>query len=77
MTRILASLEERGLVGRTPHPSDGRQILVATTSQATSLLKADRRRRDEWLSRRLTELTPDELAALRAAAPVLDKLAAT
>jgi hypothetical protein len=33
-----------------------------------------RRRRDEWLAKRLKELTPQERAALRAAAPILEKL---
>ena len=29
MTRIVARLEERGLVQRTPHPTDGRQVILA------------------------------------------------
>ena len=33
---------------------------------------ADRRRRDAWLAQRLRELTPDERAVLREAAPILD-----
>ena len=33
-----------------------------------------RRRRDAWLAMRLKELTPDERATLRAAAPILEKL---
>ena len=32
MTRILAGLEERALITRTPHASDGRQHLVALTA---------------------------------------------
>jgi hypothetical protein len=33
-----------------------------------------RRRRDAWLAKRLKELTPQERATLRAAAPILEKL---
>lgn len=75
MTRILAALEERGLVVRTPHPTDGRQVLVALTKPAVAMLREDRRRRDAWLARKLGELSADERETLRAAAPVLEKLA--
>lgn len=77
MTRTLGGLQQMGLVGRTAHPSDGRQQLVAITATAHEVLRADRRRRDAWLARRLGELTPDERDVLRAAAPVIEKLATT
>lgn len=75
MTRLLASLVEAGLVTRTPHPSDGRQVHVAVSAQGTALLREDRQRRDAWLARRLRELEPADLAVLREAAAVLDRLA--
>ncbi len=75
MTRILGALEERGLVERARHASDGRQQVVSLTDEALRMLREDRRRRDAWLACRLAELTPDERAALYAAAPVLDRLA--
>lgn len=74
MTRVIAGLEERGLVSRSPHPTDRRQVVLVPTDQGRALLKEDRRRREAWLSRRLRELTPDERATLRAAAPILEKL---
>ncbi|HVA59245.1 MAG TPA: MarR family transcriptional regulator [Mycobacteriales bacterium] len=75
MTRTIALLEAKGLVGRTAHPTDGRQAIVALSAEGRALLAADRRRRDAWLSRRLPELEPDELEVLRAAVPILDRLA--
>jgi DNA-binding MarR family transcriptional regulator len=75
MTRILAGLEEKGLIRRTGHPTDGRQIQVSLTEPAAAMIRADRRRRDAWLTKRLAELTPQERATLRAAAPILEKLA--
>jgi hypothetical protein len=39
------------------------------------LLATDRRRRDEWLSARLSELPASELQALSQVIPVLDRLA--
>jgi DNA-binding MarR family transcriptional regulator len=74
MTRTLAYLEERGLITRTPHETDGRQHLVSLTADATALLKEDRRRRDAWLAQRLAELTQEERDLLRAAVPLLDRI---
>src|SRR5664279_5174171 len=45
MTRVIARLEERGLVTRVPHPTDRRQVLVAVTEKAQAMLVEDRRRR--------------------------------
>ncbi len=75
MTRVLAALEERGLVERNPHPTDRRQALVSLSAAGRALLREDRRRRDAWLSRRLHELDESDRALLRAAAPVLERLA--
>jgi DNA-binding MarR family transcriptional regulator len=74
MTRTLAGLEERALITRTPHATDGRQHLVSLTAEARALLREDRRRRDAWLARRLAELTQEERDLLRAAAPLLDRI---
>jgi DNA-binding MarR family transcriptional regulator len=75
MTKVLASLEERDLVRRDPHPSDRRQAIIAITDAGVALLDSERRSRDEFLSQRLSQLTPDERAVLRNVIPVLDKLA--
>jgi len=74
MTRTVTCLEEEGYVERHPHPTDGRQILVRLADKGRELLAAERRRRDAWLTRRLRELTAEERAVLRQAAPILEKL---
>lgn len=74
MTRILAHLEEKALVRRAPHPTDGRQQLVTRTGSAAELLQGDRRRREAWLAVRLAELTPEERCTLRAAAGIMQRL---
>jgi len=74
MTRLLTGLEERGLVIAGPHPVDGRQKLVRVTPAAHRMLVADRAEREAWLVQRMSALNERELAALRAAAPVLEKL---
>lgn len=77
MTRIAAALEVAGLVTRTDHPTDGRQVLLAASPDGVALLREDRRRRDAWLAQRLRELEPDEVAVLARAARILDRLAAS
>lgn len=74
MTRVIGELERRELVRRNPHPDDGRRVILILTEQGLSALKAERRRREEWLTKQLRELTPQERETLRAAAPILEKL---
>ncbi len=74
MTRTVNCLEEGGWVSRRPHDTDGRQVLVVISEHGTETLLADRARRDAWLAQRLRELTPEERAVLRKAAPLLDRL---
>src|ERR1700760_753228 len=74
MTRVIAVLEERGLVMRAPHLTDRRQVVLTVTDEGRSVVQRARRRRDAWLAKRLKELSPQERATLRAAAPILEKL---
>jgi len=75
MTRIVQTLQDRGLVDRTPHPTDGRQALLQATGDGRALLREDRRRREAWLAQRLDELDDADRAVLRDAVAVLDRLA--
>ena len=75
MTRIIAMLEEKGLVRREPHPDDRRQVIVSSTEQAESILDQSRAKRDAWLAELAGGLNEEEWELLRAAAPVLERLA--
>jgi len=75
MTKILASLEELDFIRREPHPTDGRQALIAVTPKGEEYLQIERTARDRWLNRRLAMLEPAERAILMSAAPLIDKLA--
>jgi DNA-binding MarR family transcriptional regulator len=77
MTRLLGVLESEGLVVRTAHPTDRRQVQLAVSPAGQELLREDRRRRDVWLAQRLQDLEPGELAVLQQAAGILDRLAST
>jgi len=74
MTRVIAVLEGRNLVRRAAHPTDRRQVLLTATGEGRTLVQQVRRRREAWLAQRLQDLTPEERATLRAAAPILEKL---
>lgn len=75
MTKIVAKLEERGLVRRTPHPTDGRQVILAATEGAEAVLDQFERVRDEWLARRLADLDEADRETLHRAAEILHQLA--
>jgi DNA-binding MarR family transcriptional regulator len=73
-TRIVASLEERGLVARTADPADRRSFLVGITTDGRTLLKRMRGRKNAYLARRLRELDPADVTALERAAEVLERM---
>jgi DNA-binding MarR family transcriptional regulator len=74
MTRVIAALEERGLMRRMPHPTDRRQVVLTVTDQGREVVRQVRRLREAWLARRLRDLTPAQRATLREAVPILEKL---
>ncbi|TQS43229.1 MarR family winged helix-turn-helix transcriptional regulator [Cryptosporangium phraense] len=74
-TRTVAALEDRGLIRRAPHPTDGRQIVLSTTPAGDALIVADRQAREAWLAARLAELDESDREVLRAAVTILDRLA--
>ncbi|MDA0178800.1 MarR family transcriptional regulator [Solirubrobacter phytolaccae] len=73
-TRVLALLEERGLVARTADPSDRRSSLVAATPVGLELLDAVRERKDAFLALRLETLSPEDLVILDRAAEILERV---
>ena len=75
MTRTVGALADAGLVTRTEHPDDGRQVVVTLTAEGAAIVRETRRRRDAWLARRLAELTPAERETLAAASDILRRIA--
>ena len=74
MTRLLAGLEQAGLVTKRGHPQDGRQVLVEISPAGRVIIEADRERRDAWLAQRLRDLPREELELLHRAAVVLARI---
>ena len=73
-TRILARLEEAGLVERVADPADGRSFTVGATAAARTLMKRLRTRKNAYLARRLRSLDEEDLATLDRAAEILEDL---
>ena len=71
----VVALEGMGLVTRTAHPTDGRQVVISLTPAAEELLAAEAQAREAWLSSRLQDLSAEDRATLRDAAAIMDKLA--
>jgi DNA-binding MarR family transcriptional regulator len=74
-TRVVASLEELGLLTRTEDADDKRASLVALSEHGRSVLSALWSERTLGMSSRLERLTPAERARVEAALPALEKLA--
>jgi DNA-binding MarR family transcriptional regulator len=74
MTRIVAALEELGLVSRTVDPADRRVARVAATAEGRRFIERSRRAKDAYLAARLRQLDPDDRAALERATAVLERL---
>jgi DNA-binding MarR family transcriptional regulator len=76
MAQTVAELEADGLVTRRPDPEDGRRALVALTEQGLTTLHADRRQREGWLAKAISEeLFGREQATLAEAVELLRRLA--
>jgi DNA-binding MarR family transcriptional regulator len=67
-------LQAAGLVSRIRSTDDRRRVGLVLTDEGQRVLRAVRRRRTEWLARRLGALSPEELDALEAAVGPLGKV---
>ena len=76
LTRVLATLEARGLLGRQADPGDGRRALLAITDDGHQALRRDVDARDRWLAQAMAaQLTLTERELLRLAGELMDRLA--
>jgi len=75
-TRVLARLEEMGLIARTADPQDRRSSLVSVTPEASDLLAEQRTRKTAFLAERIDRLGAEDRAALERAADVLERMLA-
>ncbi|MEV6844262.1 MarR family transcriptional regulator [Actinoplanes sp. NPDC051411] len=75
MTKIVGKLEDRGLVIRTPHPTDGRQVILAPTEEGRAIYAQFELARNAWLSEHLEQLGPEDRDVLFRAAEIMQQVA--
>ena len=76
LTRLIAELEQAGLIARRINAGDRRQLLIELTVAGRELLATDARRQSLWLAEAMSRvLTPAEMSVLGVAAQLLDQLA--
>ena len=73
-TRVIARLEDDGLVERAADPADRRSCLITASAEGRTLLRRQRSRKNQFLARRLATLEPDDVATLDRAAAILERL---
>lgn len=74
ITKIAKGLEEEGLVTRATDPADKRATQLTITKEGERRLERSRNRKNAWLARQLQQLTDEELAAVEAVIPVLERI---
>jgi DNA-binding MarR family transcriptional regulator len=73
-TRLVARLEELGVLQRAADPTDRRSSLLSVTPEGHALMEEMRGRKTAYLARRIEKLDPEERAALDRAAVILEGL---
>lgn len=74
MSAAVAALEERGLVERKPHPSDGRQVNIAITEKGAGVRSSSKDLKRAWLAQATAGLEAEERQILARAGDILKKL---
>ncbi|WP_413317072.1 MarR family transcriptional regulator [Agrococcus sp. 1P02AA] len=75
MVKTLQHLEDLGYVERSPHPSDGRMVVLRISDKGEQMIASMREQRNRTLAESLAKLTPDEREILAKAVPLLERLA--
>lgn len=74
MSRVLAALDEQGLVVRSPDPQDARGVLITISTEGATRLQEVRSTRTALIARRLRRLDAAQRRALTDALPALEAL---
>jgi DNA-binding MarR family transcriptional regulator len=74
MSRLVSGLERDGLATRSPHPTDGRGVVVEATETGQRVLEQGRRRRVAELAHLLDEVSADDRAVLARAAEIVERV---
>ncbi|KOG52908.1 MarR family transcriptional regulator [Streptomyces griseoflavus] len=75
MRMTIGALEEQGILRRSPHPTDGRQVVFSFTEEGRRVLTEARQAKQNWLAVAIAErLAPAEQHTLAEATELLKRL---
>jgi DNA-binding MarR family transcriptional regulator len=74
MGATIVALEETGLVERSPHATDGRQINIALTRKGAAVRKSAGDAKRTWLAQAIAQLDDDEQQILFRAGEIIRRL---
>ncbi len=74
MGTTIAVLEDLGLVERTPHPTDGRQVNIALTAKGAAMRKHAKDAKLAWLASAVARLDEQERDTLFKAGEIINRL---
>ena len=77
ISKIAATLVDLGLASKAHDRADRRVTRLEITAEGRRRLDASRTRKNAWLAAQLAHLDADDLSAVRAAIPVIERLAAS
>src|ERR1700689_5474475 len=71
MGTTIAALEERGMVERRPHPTDGRQVNIELTAKGVAVRKITGDAKRMWLAQSIAQLDEGEQKTLFAGGRII------
>jgi DNA-binding MarR family transcriptional regulator len=74
MSRLVAAMEGEGLVRRERHGTDARAVVLHPTAKGRRILERARELRLSLLESLLSQATAGEIATVRAAAAIVDRV---
>jgi DNA-binding MarR family transcriptional regulator len=74
MGTTIAALEERGLVERKPHPTDGRQVNIELTAKGAVVRNSAKDAKRTWLAQAITQLDERDRETLFKAGEIIKRL---
>jgi DNA-binding MarR family transcriptional regulator len=74
MGTTVAALEQRGLIERKPHPTDGRQVNIELTAKGVAVRKSAKDAKRTWLAQAIAQLDAQERETLFAAGEIIQRL---
>ncbi len=75
MGTTVAALEERGLVERKPHPTDGRRIHIELSEKGEAVRASSYEAKRSWLAQAIAQLDEQERETLFRSGEIMKRLA--